>query len=465
MMSKNNLDSDIYRNVVQNKYDFGTGSWAVVNPRITMKLDVYGEYHPYISSGGNMFTVEEAKLLKETCLSTSKKNESDVAEELFSKVPNIRYEKRIGYYLGLYVGHVLQGNYRKNGSSGGFGTWIVAELYNRHLIDGVIHVKKSESDNVIFEYGISKSISDIRSGSGTKYYPVEYSKVIEFVKKNPGKYAIVGLPSYIMELRLLSNVIPELRSSLKYMIGLVCGHQKSTKFAEFLAWQCGIRPGNLKSIDFRKKMSDSPASDYAIEVTGTIDGKEKKIVKRMKDLVGGDWGEGIFKVRASDFTDDVMNETADVTLGDAWLPEYTNDSKGNNIIVVRNPVIQSIIKEGISNHLVKVDRVGVNTIVQSQNSHYHHTITDLPYRLLKQRKRHVWYPQKRVEESENISWTRRKIQDQRERICLKVPEMYRDAVLQNDIDIFLEKLNGLFKRYDHLYLIQRIVNKLKRIFS
>ena len=100
-------------------------------------------------------------------------------------------------------------------------------------------------------------------------------------------------------------------------MGLICGHQKSSKFAEALAWQVGIKPGNLKSINFRKKLLGRPANDYGVEMTGTINGKEITIIKPAKEFLGQDWGQGFFKIMVLMLLTDVMNETADITLGDA----------------------------------------------------------------------------------------------------------------------------------------------------
>ncbi|ALO02912.1 coenzyme F420 hydrogenase [Lactiplantibacillus paraplantarum] len=455
----------IYQEVVGNQYDFGTGTWAVDSDKIEMKLDQYGAYHPYLTEPNWNFTDEEVELFKQTCLSTSTKNESDIAKSLFDQVSNIKYNPQLGYYCGLYIGHVLEGNYRKNGSSGGFVTWICSQLLRHDYIDAVIHVKKSEQPDKLFEYDISRDESGLNDGAKTKYYPVEYSEVIKTVKEVPGRYAVVGLPSYIMELRLLADQDPIIKDRLRFMIGLVCGHQKTTKFAEFLAWQCGIKPGDLKTINFRKKQEDSPASKYAIELVGTIDGEERTIVKKMSELVGGNWGQGMFKIRASDFTDDVMNETADVTLGDAWLPEYTTDSKGNNIVIVRHPVIKKLIEDAIGNHLLQVDRSDEDTIFRSQSSHFRHTQNELSYRLYCKDKSQDWRPQKRIVASKNISMIRRRIQDKRAEICLQTPTLYQKAVEQHSLKYFIKEITPLTNSYKNLYRMQRIENKLHRILS
>ncbi|MES1060027.1 Coenzyme F420 hydrogenase/dehydrogenase, beta subunit C-terminal domain [Enterococcus faecium] len=137
-------------------------------------------------------------------------------------------------------------------------------------------------------------------------------------------------------------------------------------------------------------------------MTGTIDGEEVRIVKEMKELYGGDWGKGLFKIRASDFTDDVMNETADITLGDAWLPEYTMDSEGNNIVIIRNPIIKRIVEKALTEGRIKLDEISVSKIIESQAAHYRHTQEELPYRLRKKEKRNEWIPKKRVDIREPI---------------------------------------------------------------
>lgn len=455
--------ADIYDKVVKNKYDFGTGSWAVENDNIEMKFDKNGEYHPYQKNEQYQYTEDELNKLQQSCLSTSDLNESDIAKQLFSQVKGIKHDDDLGYYSDLYVGHVTEGEYRSNGSSGGFGTWILAQLLEKNEIDFVINVVESNKDDKLFEYSISDNLDGVKSGAKTKYYPVEFSEVINVLKENPGRYAIVGLPSFIMELRLLAEIDPVIKERLKFTVGLVCGHQKSTKFAEFLAWQCGIKPGDLQKINFRKKQTNYSADRYAIEVTGKVDGKEQTIVREMRDLIGNDWGQGFFKVRASDFTDDVMNETADITLGDAWLPEYTQDSKGNNIVIVRNPIIQKIIADGIRDNKLSVYVVDDKTIYRSQASHFKHTKYELAYRLFKKQKNHEWYPEKRVKPSSNLSWTRKRIQDQREKICHDIPEYYQEALSKNDIQYFIDQANKLSAKYKRIYLGKRIVSKLQRM--
>lgn len=388
---------------------------------------------------------------------TDSTNESLVAQELYSDVEEIQYDSRIGYYKSLYIGHVLEENYRKNASSGGIGTWMFKELFEKGLIDGVIHVKEDKSNNEkLFSYQISRSLDEIKDGAKTKYYPVELSEVLKVVKETPGNYAVIGIPSFIYGLRLLAKKDSLVRERIKYMIGLVCGHQKSSTFADFMGWQLGFKPGDVTYINFRKKLEGRKSSDYGIEVHGYIDGKYEEKISPTSELLGQDWGQGWFKVYASDYTDDVFNETADLVLGDAWLPEYTKDSGGNNIVIVRNPVLESIIKEAMLDNRVKLDKVNSDKIFQSQAAHYRHTHEELPYRLYKRDKEGVKRPKKRVEAANNLSFTRKKIQDMREKISLSSHIYFKEAVDKDDINYFINKMAPLERKYRNYYRLERL---------
>lgn len=443
----------LYQRIVQGGYNYGTGSWSYLNSKIEMKLDDYGEYVPIVKSKDSLSQKELNDLISKT-INLSKFDETEIASNLFASIPNIQYNNRIGYYSNLYVGHAIEGNFRENGSSGGMCSWLFKELIEREEIDKVIEVKESKTNGKLFQYGISANIEDVICSAKTKYYPVEFSRVLKFVKKNPGRYAIIGLPSFITSLRLLQKDDPILKTRIKFLIGLVCGHQKTTKFADFLAWQCGIEPSKIDYINFRKKLRNSSANSYGVEVRGSVEGKNKTVIKPMKELMGGNWGEGFFKVNASDFTDDVMNETADVTFGDAWLPEYTSDSLGNNIIVIRNPYIKKIIDDGIEKKKIKVDLVSADTIYRSQSSHYRHTQDELSYRLYKKDKHDEWRPKKRIEPSNDISFLRRRIQDQRETIMKKSKIYYKVAEEKKDLAYFFRKMTRLERIYSLLYKLQ-----------
>lgn len=440
-------------------YSESSGSIAFVNENIKMELNEHGFYEEIALMDNNCELDSTTEYVSPNF--NHNMTESIVAKRLFDNVKDVNFDNRIGYYTSLYAGHVKEDNYRENASSGGMGTWIFKELFENDLIDGVIHIKENsdKSSPILFRYDISRTIDEIKAGAKTKYYPVEFSKVMKVVKETPGRYAIIGIPSFIMAIRLLAEKDDVINERIKFTVGLICGHQKSSKFAEFMAWQVGIKPGDLKHIDFRKKLLDRPASNYGVEITGLIDGKEVSKVKPTKELLGQNWGQGYFKKYSSDFTDDVMNETADITLGDAWLPEYTKDSKGNNVVVVRNPVIDNLIKEAIKSDKLNLDIVDKETIFKSQEAHYRHTHDELAYRLYKKEKKSEWVPSKRVKSSKDLPLLRRKVQDLREEISEKSNLAYKKAVELDDIEYFKTEMEKSSNKYINVYRLMFIQKK------
>lgn len=445
----------LYDTVVKNGYSIKSGAYSVVDKTIKTQLDEFGEYSPVFPPPGKQGN--DSKLGLVCAMSDDSPDEDEVSEELFASAPGIKHDPILGYYNGVFAGHVVEGNYRKSASSGGFTTWILKELLERKLVDGVIHVKESpKNSDTLFEYGISKTVKEICEGAKTRYYPVEFSGAINKVRDLPGRYAIVGIPSFIMEIRLLAKQDPKVKDKVRYTIGLICGHQKSTKYIESFAWQCGIKPGNLKSVDFRKKVKGSPANMYATEMTGIIDGKEVTITKRQEELFGSHWGHGFFKTKFSDFTDDTMNETADISLGDAWLPKYTKDSGGSNILIVRSEKILSILKDAEKNGKIKLDDLPVSDAIKSQAGLVHHTRDDLPYRLYKKDSKNEWRPKKRLAASNEIPFLRKVIQNLRQEIAEQSHINYKKAVELDDWSYFEKSMEPYLRKYKWVYVVVQL---------
>jgi coenzyme F420 hydrogenase subunit beta len=432
------------------RYSEASGVTALVCDDISVVLNEYGCYEEVVNRKNDKSLDESVLVVSPNFSDVS---ESDIASALFGSVEDMHFDSRLGYYRSLYAGYVVEGDYRMQASSGGLGTWIFKELFEQDLIDGVIHVKENpdKSSPIMFQYGISRSVEEIRAGAKTKYYPVELSGVLKVIREVEGRYAIIGIPSFIMAVRLLCEQDEIMRSRIKFTVGLICGHQKSSKFAEFLTWQVGFKPEQVTFIDFRKKLLDRPADEYGIEISGICDGVEVTVIKPISELFGQDWGEGYFKVEASDFTDDVFNETADITVGDAWLPKYNSDSKGTSVIIIRNKTIESLVLEGISSGRLFLEPLDKADVFETQASHYRHTHDELAYRLYKKDKAGQWRPKKRVEASNEFSTFRKKVQDLREEIYTQSHIVYKKAVELDDWSYFESEMNKLSKKYRRLY--------------
>ncbi len=433
--------------VVKNDYCIGCGICASLpNSPLSMKMNEDGRYKPVIDKN---LKEEGLKINPLTVCPFSKNNnkETEIGEKIFGRENRIRFNEYLGYYIKSYAGYVSEGSYRKNGSSGGMGNWIASQLLKHNLVDGVIHVKDAkDKDKLLFEYQISNNINELLQGSKSKYYPIELSQVLKIVKENVGRYALVGIPCFIKGVRLLAEQDEIIKDRIKFTIGLVCGHLKSDMFAKSMGWQLGIEPDALESIDFRKKLSGQPANNYAIEVKGRKDGIKSKLSSPTRDLYTTNWGHGFFKYNACEFCDDIMAETADVTVGDAWLPEYKKDSMGTNIIVARNPIIQRILDENIDKKIY-IEEISSEKAYESQAGGFRHRREGLSHRLYLKDKKNEWRPNKRVEPASRISLKRQKIYEKRTLLSKESFNAYKVAIEKKDFGTFINYMDPLIKEY------------------
>lgn len=335
-----------------------------------MRLDRYGQLKPAAAHRPDGFA--------ELCpFSPHARSEDQIAEARFGSARF--YDPRIGRFEAAYVGHVSEGSFRAEGSSGGMASWTAAELLKRNLVDAVAHVVPcSGPGERLFRYQVSRTADDLRKGAKSRYYPVELSGVIAEMKRHPGRYAVVGIPCFIKAIHLLCLNDPVLEERLAFTLGLFCGHMKSTRFVESFAWQMDTEMNAVAGVDYRLKDSARPANWYTAHLR-LRDGSTRS--KDWWHLVDGDWGAGFFQNSACNFCDDVVAETADISFGDAWVEPYSSDGRGTNVVVVRSALLQTLVAEAIDAGRLDLSAVDSAFVVETQAAGFRQRREGLAFRL------------------------------------------------------------------------------------
>jgi coenzyme F420-reducing hydrogenase beta subunit len=436
-------------NVINGGFCIGCGACAAhKDSPFQIVMSPLGLYTAESQTNHNM-APEVLQNLSRVCpFSSASPNETEIAQQAY---PENSFHPAIGYYKSLYAGHVVEGSFREKGSSGGFGGWCQVELMRRDLVDYVINVAATGEQTPLFRYTVCKTPEDVLRGSSSKYYPVEMSEILFFISENPGRYAVVGIPCFIKAVRLLCLQNPTLRERIAYTIGLVCGHLKSERFAELLAWQIGAPPGTLKSFNFRKKISNRRASDYGVEATWLQGEKLMQSESPTAQLLGGNWGHGFFKYKACDYCDDVFAETADIVIGDAWLQRYTADSRGTSVVITRAAAFDEILEEAVHQRRISVERISEEDMIQSQAGGLRHKRQNLQYRLWLDESQGNWHPPKRVEARADIL-TATEQAKQRARIKLREEShrIYDQYRLSRNLRNCISRLKALTREHDRI---------------
>lgn len=403
-----------------------------------MALTESGLYQPDLA---DLKTAEESEIkdvLNVCPFSGEGANEDSIGFRLFG---DIQHDTRLGYYREIYQASVTDDSMRLQASSGGIITWILKSLLQREKVDYVVHVKDAPGETgTLFSYGISRNTEEVISGGKSKYYPIELSQVMKEVEELPGRGVFVGLPCFIKGARRLCELRPHLAKKFPYFIGLVCGHLKSTGFAESLAQQMGLNPVKLIDADFRVKLMDRPADRYGFSAS-TV---ETSSARPMSDLVGGDWGLNLFRNPTCDLCDDVFAECADLVVGDSWLPESVKDPKGTSVVVSRNKALSEMLERGKADGQLNLKELSIEKVTQSQQGGLRDRREGLAYRLYLRQKSGEWAPKKRVEPSKkHISSNRRKLYRHRIKMMKDSLRYWEEAKKSGEFELFWTRIKRL----------------------
>jgi len=445
--------------VVERDMCIGCGACAVIsNGKIPIQINSRGFFQADLTH----IESEEIQKANLVCpISDTSTNEDEIAKEYFPQLEFNEYVSRVGTTL---VGRLNNEQQLLQSSAGGITTHLLMKLVEQKLVDGVIHIKSQNStNNGLFEYGISYTTPEIGSSRKSVYYATTLSEVLLSIAEDDLTYALVGVPCFIKAGRLLVEQDERFQKKIKYFVGLVCGHLKSSFFAESLAWQAGVHPTELGFIDFREKIKNSSSNQYGYSVESK-NSKEKKF-KRMSETVDGNWGLGVFQPEACNFCDDIFADTADIVFGDAWLPEYENSWEGTNIVIARNPELLEILQDSHKSEDIFLSDIPLSSVLDSQSGNMRHRRIGLQVRLEDDRRSNLPVPVKRVTPSySSASMQRRLLIRNRRRGSRASFTYFLKAKEKNSLGYYLKMMEREKSITNFFISLGKPQNFIKRIF-
>lgn len=446
--------------VVKGGYCVGCGACAF-STGTKMGINEYGEYVPDLDSisKNDAKAIERAEFV---CPSLNPSQNEDVLSDNFLGDYSDHRSDYIGHYQNVYGGYVKETDYRERGTSGGFGTWIGAALFEKGSIDGVIHVKEHKREDALdpfFKYGVSTTFEEIKNGARTKYHVVELSEILNLIREKPGKYLLVGVPCMIKAIRRIQLTDPFVKESIKFTLALVCGHLKSINWTLSLAWGKGITPEKATGFKYRTKGPDIPARAYVF----TAYSDAQKIVEDSANVIGGKFNQGALMLEACNFCDDVVGETADITVGDAWLPQFEIDKQGTNMLIIRNKEINELLQESIVADRVNLIDLTEEDAKYAQAGGFRQRREGLSHRLEKKDDQNKWRPEKRIKANSFALPTLRKIiYDMRSNVTTVSRESFYNALQKNAYGSYQKRMGITLKKLRFLELASsapRIISK------
>lgn len=381
--------------VINGGFCIGCGACSVVDPAFEVRQTATGDLRV------TTFPADQAKIQQASrvCPFAEAPDEDTHAKRLFPDAPF--FEDGIGRYEELFAGFSTW--HRSEGGSGGLTRWLLSHLLDSGEIDYLVHVsRKTESDTGeqdLFYYSVHQTSQEYLDQTSTSaYYPVTLQGLFQEIAQRPGRCAVTALPCFARAIRSVIIERPEFEGKVRFISGTICGSLKSRRYAEYLALQMGVPSSDLDRINFRGKSLSRKASEKCVEVWQSGDtGNDPTKVARVQDLDGTKYGHGYFKYKACDYCDDVFAETADISFGDAWVPPFTSDPQGTNVIVVRNPQLSPILKSAAEAGEIQLETLTPERTIATQAGGLRHRRSGLQTRLKLARLFGAWVPRKRVE--------------------------------------------------------------------
>lgn len=440
----------------------GCGACAVVDSNVRLTRNQYGSMVAAIDAN-----IVPGSIADRVCpFSDNSLNEDVVGERVFASCEN--FDQRTGYYTNLYYGRRFTEAELLKSSSGGLTSYVAIELLKRHHVDGIIHVGRDQADDrdALFKFMVSYTEEDANACKKSQYYSLSFDEVVRSIRGDGKRYVFVGVPCFVKSLRNICLNDAVLNEQIPFMLGLVCGHLKSSRFAELLAWQLSVPPEKIQSVDFRVKNNASSVNSYDFQV---VDIHQQAHAKTSNTMLGGNWGHAAFQLQACDYCDDIFAETADAVFGDAWLPQFSTWWQGTNIVLVRNPIIDDILESGKNSGAITLGGVSIDDLCKSQLGNFRHRKDGLIVRLDDDLKQGKKVPKKRVDLSAlgKIDQKRKKIVRLRKEMAVKSHEYFLQAREKHDLSLYMKPMGQLARNMLKLYrdpFMKRLINRLKRYF-
>ena len=369
-------------------------------------------------------------------------DEDSLTRERF---PDLPVDHRLGAVRDIVAGRIASDTEVMRSSSGGLTSLLLVELLREGRVDGILHVGRPEGDER-FAYTISTSAEEVLASRKSMYASTTLANVLGRIRGDGRRYAVVGVPCFITAARHLAREMPDLGEQLVVFVGLVCGHLKSTFYAESLAWQAGVAPQDLERIDFRVKAPERSSGNYDYEVTAR--GATEPIRRRTGSAFDTSWGFGAFQPEACNFCDDVFAESADVAFADAWLPQYEPDSRGTNVVVVRDEQVGETLQRAAARGEADLEPLSADDAAASQGGNYRHRRVGLAVRLADDLRRGRSVPRKRVAPDRTVVSRRRAaLIRQRRRMSVLSLERFAEAREAGDFSRYERPMQRAIRRY------------------
>lgn len=263
----------------------------------------------------------------------------------------------IGHFINCYLGYAKQYSIRYNSASGGLITALLIFCIKARIIDGVLVTKMSLENPLKPQVFVAVDEHEVLKAAKSKYCPVPLNASLKSLESKEGKYGMVGLPCHIHGIRKAELIDSEVRRKLRLHLGLFCSHCISFLGTKYLLQRINVKEEEVAELDYRGR--GWPGSMIIRLKSGV-----KKVIPYSQY-----WGLGfnLFIPPRCLLCPDQTNELADLSFGDAWLPEVLGaDRIGTSIVISRSEEGERLLERASVNGYIVLKKISAAEVIRSQ---------------------------------------------------------------------------------------------------
>lgn len=270
-----------------------------------------------------------------------------------------------GSYKKVFQGWSTDEELRFKASSGGTVSALAAYLLEHEIVDGIIQVKTSDSEQYSTDVVCSKTVEAVFSCSGSRYCQSSPLYDISSILADGEKYCFIGKPCDVAALRYYMGVNDGIRKKIVYLISFFCAGIPSEDANKKLLNE--LKCDKCKELRYRG--NGWPGLTTAIDDDGKAHTMEYE--KSWIEILGRD-------IRKScKFCFDGIGERADISCGDYWYlgsdnkPDFT-ENKGRNIVFAWTEKGEELLNKASAENMIHLDDIGdqMDTFKFVQPNHY-----------------------------------------------------------------------------------------------
>lgn len=285
-------------------------------------------------------------------------NFRELNQQVFGKE---QYNKLTGYYLNCYSAYSNYYDIRYNSSSGGILTQILISAIEEGRIDGALVTRMKKENPLEPEPFIATTKNEIIEASKSKYCPVPANIALrEIINSEKGeRFAVVGLPCHIHGIRKAESVNKRLKEKIVLHLGIYCSINHNFLAQDYLLNFFNINKEEIVKFDYRGEGSLGYGG-----MTIYLKDKNKKFYPYL--LYWSKILKSYFIPWRCTLCSDQLCELADISIGDLWIPEFSNDEIGTSSVIARTKEANDLLNEMCSKNDIDLKPIEMEKIIESQ---------------------------------------------------------------------------------------------------